>query len=161
MGKQSLFAVRTVRNTQMHCRQSVLTGNMSRLHCRAQPVNAVWGNSCYLLWEPYRTHRYTVGSPYLTGNTSRLRYRAQPLILCGEVVAVSYENCMECTETLWAVHTSQETHRYTVWAEFTFLLLTAIVLEVATVVWKVTFLMPKQWEIWTAYLQRHWILMCV
>jgi hypothetical protein len=42
-GKQSLFAVRTVRNTQIHCVGSLyLTGNTSSLHYRAQPVNAVW-----------------------------------------------------------------------------------------------------------------------
>jgi hypothetical protein len=31
-----------------------------RCVCKAQPVNAVWGNSRCLLWEPYGTHRYTV-----------------------------------------------------------------------------------------------------
>jgi hypothetical protein len=34
------------------------TGNTSRLHYKAQPVNAVWWNSRRLLWEPYGTHRY-------------------------------------------------------------------------------------------------------
>jgi hypothetical protein len=55
-----------------------LTGNTLRLRYRAQPVNAVWGNSRCLLWEPYGT---LCGhfSPYLTGNTLRLRYRAQPV----------------------------------------------------------------------------------
>jgi hypothetical protein len=37
-----------------------LTGNTLRLHYKAQPVNAVWGNSRCLLWEPYGTHRYIV-----------------------------------------------------------------------------------------------------
>jgi hypothetical protein len=39
-------------------------------------VNAVWGNSRCLLWEPYGTQR---SSPYFTENTLRLRYRAQPV----------------------------------------------------------------------------------
>jgi hypothetical protein len=37
-----------------------LTGNTLRLHYKAQPVKAVWGNSRCLLREPYGTHRYTV-----------------------------------------------------------------------------------------------------
>jgi hypothetical protein len=36
---------------------SYLTGNTLHLHYRAQPVNAVWGNSRCLLWEPYGTNR--------------------------------------------------------------------------------------------------------
>jgi hypothetical protein len=45
---------------------SYLTGKPLRLRYRDQPVNAVWGNSRCLLWEPYGTHRY---SSYLTGST--------------------------------------------------------------------------------------------
>jgi hypothetical protein len=68
-----------------------VTGNKLRPHYKAQPVNAVWGNSGCLFWEPYGTHRYTVwteyrvlnntykSSPYLTGNTLRLHYKAQPV----------------------------------------------------------------------------------
>jgi hypothetical protein len=37
-----------------------LTGNTLRLHYKAQPVNAIWGNSRCLLREPYGTHKYTV-----------------------------------------------------------------------------------------------------
>jgi hypothetical protein len=37
-----------------------LTGITSRLSYKAQPVNAVWGNSRCLLWEPYGTHKSTV-----------------------------------------------------------------------------------------------------
>jgi hypothetical protein len=37
-----------------------LTGNTLRLRYRAQPVNAVWGNSHCLLWEPYGTNKYIV-----------------------------------------------------------------------------------------------------
>jgi hypothetical protein len=106
VGKQSLFAVRTVRNTQIHCGGSTYpTGNTSHLHYSAQPVNAVWGNSRCLLWEPYGTHRYTVGSPYPTGNTSHLHYRAQP------VNAVwGNSRCL-----LWEPY---GTNRYILWAEF-------------------------------------------
>jgi hypothetical protein len=44
--KQSLFIVRTIRNTQIHCASSpYLTGNTLRLRYGAQSVNAVWGNS--------------------------------------------------------------------------------------------------------------------
>jgi hypothetical protein len=45
-------------------------------HYKAQPANTVWGNSHCLLWESYRTHRY---SSYLLGNTLRLRYKDQPV----------------------------------------------------------------------------------
>jgi hypothetical protein len=39
---------------------SNLTGNILRHRYKAQPVNAVWGNSRCLLWEPYGTHKYTL-----------------------------------------------------------------------------------------------------
>jgi hypothetical protein len=92
------------------------TGNTLRLHHKAQPVNAVWGNSRCLLWEPYGTHRYTLCAecgvlnniyksiPYLTGNTLCLNYKAQP-------VNVVWRNnrCL-----LWEPY---GTHRYAVLAE--------------------------------------------
>jgi hypothetical protein len=37
---------------------SYLTGDTLRFRYRAQPVNAVWGNSRCLLWEPYGTQKY-------------------------------------------------------------------------------------------------------
>jgi hypothetical protein len=37
-----------------------LTGNTFRLSYKAQPDNAICGNSCCLLWEPYGTHKYTL-----------------------------------------------------------------------------------------------------
>jgi hypothetical protein len=47
---ETVIAVRTVRNTQIHCVGSpYLTENTLRLRYRAQPVNAVWGNSRCLL----------------------------------------------------------------------------------------------------------------
>jgi hypothetical protein len=39
---------------------SYITGNTLRLRYKAQTVNAVWGNSRCLLWDPYGTQRYTV-----------------------------------------------------------------------------------------------------
>jgi hypothetical protein len=77
--------------SNIHMFRPYLTGNTLRLRYKVQPVNAVWGNSRCILWEPYGTHRYTVwaecrvlnniykSSPYLTGNTSRLHYKAQPV----------------------------------------------------------------------------------
>jgi hypothetical protein len=46
--------------TNIQASSSYLTGNTLRPHYKPQPVNAVWGNSLCLLWEPYGTHRYTV-----------------------------------------------------------------------------------------------------
>jgi hypothetical protein len=64
------FAVRTVRNTQVHCVGSpYLTGNTSRLRYRAQPVNVVWGNSRCLLGESYRTQRCTVWAVHTSQGT--------------------------------------------------------------------------------------------
>jgi hypothetical protein len=84
-----------------------LTGNNLRLRHRAQPVNAVWGNSCCLLWKSYGIHRYTLWAecnPYLTVNTLRLRYSSQP------VNAVwGNSRCL-----LWEPH---GTHKYTLWIE--------------------------------------------
>jgi hypothetical protein len=37
-----------------------VTGNTLRLRYKDQPVNAVWGKSRCLLWEPYGTHRCTL-----------------------------------------------------------------------------------------------------
>jgi hypothetical protein len=47
-------------NNIIYKSSSYLTGNILLLHYKAQPVNAVWGNSRCLLWEPYGTHRYTL-----------------------------------------------------------------------------------------------------
>jgi hypothetical protein len=44
---------------------SYLTGYTLHHHYKDQPVNAVWGNSLCLLWEPYGTHRYTVWAEYI------------------------------------------------------------------------------------------------
>jgi hypothetical protein len=47
-------------HTDMYKLSSYLTGNTLRLRYKAQPVNAVWRNGRYLLWEPYEKHKYTV-----------------------------------------------------------------------------------------------------
>jgi hypothetical protein len=43
---------------------SYLTGDISRLHYQAQPVNAVWGNSRCLLWEPQFLQHNTCATNY-------------------------------------------------------------------------------------------------
>jgi hypothetical protein len=68
-----LFIVRTYGR---HKSSLCLTVKILHLRCRDQPVNAVYGNSRCLLWEPYGTHKY---SSYLTGSTLDLRYGDQPL----------------------------------------------------------------------------------
>jgi hypothetical protein len=47
-------------HTDVYKTNSYLTGITSRLRYKSKPVNAIWGNSRCLLWEPYGTHRYTV-----------------------------------------------------------------------------------------------------
>jgi hypothetical protein len=80
MGKQSLFVVRTVRNTQMHCVGSpYLTGNTSRFRYRVQPVNAVWGNSRCLLLEPHGTYQCIVWSECRVLEYYMKRYIQLPL----------------------------------------------------------------------------------
>jgi hypothetical protein len=98
--KQLLFAVRTVRNTQIHCVGSP-SQETSLLRYRAQPVNSVWGNSRCLLWEPYGTHTYTVWvvrTPQETHHVSTTE--PNRLMPCGETVAVCCENRTEHTDTL-------------------------------------------------------------
>jgi hypothetical protein len=64
LGKESLFVVRTIRNTMIHCvgrmKSLYITVNTLDLRYKPQPVNAVWRNSLCLLWEPYGTQWYTV-----------------------------------------------------------------------------------------------------
>jgi hypothetical protein len=53
---------------------SYLTGNTLRLRYRDQPVNAVWGNSRFLLWEPFGAHRYTVWTDSRVVGCKRVAY---------------------------------------------------------------------------------------
>jgi hypothetical protein len=107
--------VRTVRNTHIHCVGSpYFTGNISRLRYRAQPVNTVWGNSRFCC-ENRTEHTDIVCTSQETHHVSATE--PNRLMLCGERVAVCCENRTEHTDTLWAVCTSQGTHRYTVWTE--------------------------------------------
>jgi hypothetical protein len=76
LGKQSLFTVRTIRDTQIPCVGSPYL--IANITSATQPKRLIlFGETRCLLSEPYGTHRYTVVCPYLTGNTSRLRYTAQ------------------------------------------------------------------------------------
>jgi hypothetical protein len=80
-----------------------LTGDTSLLRYRAQPVNAVWGNSRCLLWEPYGTHTDTVRTSQETHHFSATE--PNRLTLCGITVAVCCENRTEHTDTLCGQNT--------------------------------------------------------
>jgi hypothetical protein len=147
-------------NTQIHCvgrmqtfniykSSSYLTGNKLRLRYKAQPVNAVWGNSRCLFWEPYGTHKYNVWaecrvliytSPVRTSQETHYVSTTTPnrLMLFGETVAVYCEKHTEHTDTLcgqngvWGssrclLWETYGTHRYTVWAECSFSMLKQVV----------------------------------
>jgi hypothetical protein len=76
-----------------------LAGITLRLRYRAEPVNAVWGNSRCLLWEPYGTHKYTLWAEcrgFVYKNPVRISQdtyyisatETSRLMLFGETVAV-------------------------------------------------------------------------
>jgi hypothetical protein len=80
-----------------------LTGNTLRLRYRAQPVNAVWGNSRCLLWEAYKTHKYILWaecSPYLQETHYVSATEPNLLMLFRETVAVYCDNHTGHTDTL-------------------------------------------------------------
>jgi hypothetical protein len=83
---------------------SYLTGNTLRHRYKAQPVNAVWGNSRCLLWEPYGTHKYTVWAECRVRTRQETHHvsatKPNRLMLFGEAVAVYCENHTEHTDTL-------------------------------------------------------------
>jgi hypothetical protein len=83
---------------------SYLTGNTSRLHYKAQPVNAVCGNSRCLLWEPYGTHSYTVWAECRVCTSQETHHvsttKPNRLMLFGETVADYCENHIEHTDIL-------------------------------------------------------------
>jgi hypothetical protein len=96
-----------IRNTQIHCvgrmLSPYLTGNTLRLHYKAQPVNAVWGNNHCLFSGPYGTHRYSVWAECRVCTSEeilRLRYKAKPVKDVLKTVAVYCENLTEHTDTL-------------------------------------------------------------
>jgi hypothetical protein len=80
-----------------------LTGITSRLHNKAQPVNAVCGNNRCLLWEKYGTHRYTMWAECRDCTSQETNYvsntKANRLMLFGEIFAVYCENLTEHTGT--------------------------------------------------------------
>jgi hypothetical protein len=112
LGKESLFIVRTIRNTQMHCvgkmQSAYLTGRTLRLHYKSQPVNfLLWKQSPFIVRTLRNTQIHCVGrmqSLYLTGNISRLHYQFQP------VNAVWWKS----RGLLWEPY---GTHRYNVWSK--------------------------------------------
>jgi hypothetical protein len=105
-GKQSLFAVRTVRNT--HTLWTVRTSQETHHVSATEPNRLMLCEETVAVCCENRTeHTYIVDSPYLTGDTSRLRYRAHPVNAVWDTVAVCCENRTEHIDTLWTVRTSQ------------------------------------------------------
>jgi hypothetical protein len=78
--------------------------NTLRLHYKAQPVNAVKGNSRCLLWEPYGTHKYTLVYKNSVRTSQETHYvsatKPNRLLLFRETVAGYCENRTEHTNTL-------------------------------------------------------------
>jgi hypothetical protein len=72
---------------------------------QTQPINAVWGNICSLLWEPYGTHKYTVWAEYRDCPSKETHHvstkNPNRLMLFGETVAFNCENHTEQTDTLY------------------------------------------------------------
>jgi hypothetical protein len=95
--------VRTIRNTQIHRVDSpYLTGNTLPLHYRDQPVNAVWGNSRCLLWDPYGTHIHCLGTSVRPSQETHYVSSTESTrsMLFEETVAVYCETRTEHTDTL-------------------------------------------------------------
>jgi hypothetical protein len=91
----AIYCENHTEHTDIYKLNSYRIGNTLCLLYKAQPVNAVWENSSYLLWEPYGTHTYVYIyklSSYLTGNTLRPPTKIDRLILFGGVNAVYCEN---------------------------------------------------------------------
>jgi hypothetical protein len=87
---------------------SYFTGNKLRLRYIAQPVNAVYGNSRCLLWEPYGIHRYTVWAEcrvlvYSVRTSQETNYvsatKPNPLMLFRKTVAFYCKNHTEHKNT--------------------------------------------------------------
>jgi hypothetical protein len=93
---------------------SYLTGDTLRLRYKAQPVNAVWGNSRCLLRNCTEHINTLLGTSVRTSQETHYVSATKPsrLMLCGETVAVYCENRTEHINTLLgtSVRTSQETH---------------------------------------------------
>jgi hypothetical protein len=79
------------------CGQSVPHRNHVSLPYRAHSVK---GNARCLLWEPYRTHGYTLWAVRTAQEKTYLRYIAQTINAVGETIAVYCENRTELTEAL-------------------------------------------------------------
>jgi hypothetical protein len=105
--EQSLFIVRTVRNTQIHCVSSpYLTGNISaRVSNRLMLFRE---QSLFIVRTVRDTQIHCVGSPYRKGNITSAT-KPNRLMLFGETAAVYCENRTEHRYTVWVARTSQET----------------------------------------------------
>jgi hypothetical protein len=88
------------------CNSSLyITGNALRLFYKAQPVNAVWGNSRCLLWEPYGTNSHKIIQSVL--------HRKHITFPLKSPTGNGKSRCL-----LWEPY---ETHRRTVWAQCRYL----------------------------------------
>jgi hypothetical protein len=111
-GKNFLFIVRTILITLIHCVGRMLslklTGNTLHLLYKAQPVNAVWGISHYLLWEKYG-HTITICGQ----NVEIVHHRkhiTSPLQSPTKNAVWGNSRCL--------LSEKYGTHRYTMWAEY-------------------------------------------
>jgi hypothetical protein len=119
LGKQLLFIVRTIRNTQIYCvgrMQSLYhTGNPLLLQYKAQPVNAHWRSSRCLLWETYGTHRYNLWAECRDCTSQGTHYvratNPNRLMLLGKRITVYCENHTEHTDTLCGQNAEFVPHR--------------------------------------------------
>jgi hypothetical protein len=89
------------------CRDCTSQGHF-RLHYKAQPVKAVWGNSHSLLSEKHGTHRYTVWAE-CRDCTSQETHYVSTKMTNRFMLFSGNSRCL-----LWERY---KTHRYTVWAE--------------------------------------------
>jgi hypothetical protein len=98
---------------------SYLIGNALHLRYRAQPVNAVWGNSRCLLWEPYWTHKcgvcvcgggenslnvelggsYRIQCVLKSNNNPKMKTHAMRVFLHLLVTMAMYSPCFACSYT--------------------------------------------------------------
>jgi hypothetical protein len=124
LGKKSLFIVRTIRNTQIHCvgrmhssvihTNSVRTSQETHYFSVTKPNRLIlFRETLVICCENHAEHTNTLCgqnaefcniykfSSYLTGNTLRPRYKAQPVNAVKETVAVYCENHTEYINTLW------------------------------------------------------------
>jgi hypothetical protein len=105
--------VRTVRNTQIHCGQSVPHSKLTHVSATEPNRLMLCGETVAVCCENRTEHTYTLWAVRTSQETHHVS-ATEPsrLMLCGETVAVCSEHRTEHRDTLWVVRTSQETHRY-------------------------------------------------